>query len=204
MKRRLFTLALFLLLGAVLNVAVAWSALLVWPPSLHPNNSEILPTSATCEIVSSYFQVHKIEDCICYGDHEWRIGWSLIYAACGVDEDDPGQFLVVETLMAGWPVFSMVGRHYWEIDHLTYENTLMVPDWIRERVSRLLVYFPLRPIWPGFIINTAFYTAILWLLNPGPFAFRRHIRCKRGHCIKCGYDLSHADHAACPECGAGA
>ena len=42
----------------------------------------------------------------------------------------------------------------------------------------------------------------LWPLIGGPFALRRLIRRKRGHCITCGYDLGHADHEACPECGA--
>ncbi|MCH7849745.1 MAG: hypothetical protein IIB53_15465 [Planctomycetes bacterium] len=60
------------------------------------------------------------------------------------------------------------------------------------------------PIWPGFGINTLFYATILWLLSFGPFTARRFIRNKRGHCIKCGYDLGHADHRACPECGAAA
>ncbi|MEE9296196.1 MAG: hypothetical protein V3W34_14715 [Phycisphaerae bacterium] len=61
---------------------------------------------------------------------------------------------------------------------------------------------PFIPVLPGFAINTLFYAAILWLVIPGPFALRRLIRRKRGHCIKCGYDLRHADHEACPECGA--
>ncbi len=53
---------------------------------------------------------------------------------------------------------------------------------------------PLAIIVPGFAANTLFYAA--------PFATRRLIRRKRGHCIKCGYDIRHADHDACPECGA--
>ena len=61
---------------------------------------------------------------------------------------------------------------------------------------------PLRPIWLGFTINTLFYAAVLWLLIPGPFALRRLIRRKRGFCPDCGYDLRHADHDTCPECGA--
>ena len=60
------------------------------------------------------------------------------------------------------------------------------------------------PIWPGFAINTVFYAAILWLVIGGPFALRRHLRRKRGHCMRCGYDLGHADHRACSECGAAA
>ncbi len=61
---------------------------------------------------------------------------------------------------------------------------------------------PLRPIWPGFAINTIFYAAILWLLTLGPFNARRFIRRKRGLCINCGYDLRGAEHEVCPECGA--
>ncbi len=74
------------------------------------------------------------------------------------------------------------------------------PTWLGGSSFRLL---PLRPIWPGFAFNTLFYAALLWLLIPVPFALRRHIRRKRGLCVACGYDLRHANHDACPECGAG-
>ena len=59
---------------------------------------------------------------------------------------------------------------------------------------------PTRPIWLGFILNTIFYAAILWLPFV-PFKLRRTIRCKRGLCIQCGYDLRGTDHNVCPECG---
>ena len=62
----------------------------------------------------------------------------------------------------------------------------------------------MRIVWFGFVVNTLFYAAIMWLLILGAFALRRHLRRKRGLCVNCGYDLRHADHAACPECGAGA
>ena len=55
-------------------------------------------------------------------------------------------------------------------------------------------------MWPGFAINTVFYAVILWLPF-APFQLRRYMRVKRGLCIKCAYDLRHADHSACPECG---
>ncbi len=60
---------------------------------------------------------------------------------------------------------------------------------------------PLRPIWPSFAINIFFYSIMLWLLIPGPFALRRLIRQRRGLCPACGYDLRHGEHEACPECG---
>ena len=61
---------------------------------------------------------------------------------------------------------------------------------------------PLDPVWPGFAINIISYAVTLWLLALGPFTTRRMIRRKRGHCIRCGYDLRGAEHEVCPECGA--
>ncbi len=60
----------------------------------------------------------------------------------------------------------------------------------------------MRIVWFGFVVNTLFYAAIMWLLILGAFALRRVSRRKRGLCVACGYDLRHADHEACPECGA--
>ncbi len=105
----------------------------------------------------------------------------------------------------GWPARSFVGRHYdLRADGIswTYESAIGLPDWII-RLTRGGSRFdlPFKPIWPGFVINTVFYAAILWLLTFGPFAARRIIRSKRGRCIKCGYDLRGAEHEVCPECG---
>ena len=78
-----------------------------------------------------------------------------------------------------------------------YKTTKL--NWIHVQQDRLL---PLRPIWPGFAINTVFYASILWLFTLGPFTARRMIRRKRGLCTKCGYDLRNVEHEKCPECGA--
>ena len=83
----------------------------------------------------------------------------------------------------------------------TYTNAIAPPEQLVSSAHWPPAILPLRPIWPGFTINTPFYAAILWLLIPGPFALRRVIRRKRGLCVACNYDLRHADHDACPECG---
>ena len=73
---------------------------------------------------------------------------------------------------------------------------------VREARYRVL---PLRPIWPGFAINTIFYAALLWMLWLSPFVVRRVVRRRRGRCINCGYDLrgtSGGGGEVCPECGA--
>ena len=58
---------------------------------------------------------------------------------------------------------------------------------------------PLRPIWPGFGVNTLFYAAVLWLLIPGSFVLRRFIRVSRGLCPACAYPMG--ESAVCSECG---
>ena len=61
---------------------------------------------------------------------------------------------------------------------------------------------PLRPLWPGFALNTLIYAALAWGLWQLPFAARRRRRKKRNQCLACGYSRAGlAEGAACPECG---
>lgn len=62
-----------------------------------------------------------------------------------------------------------------------------------------------RPVWPGFLVNTAFYGAVLaslfWALVI-PRRFVREVgRMRRGCCVSCGYDLGYDFVPGCPECG---
>jgi hypothetical protein len=74
--------------------------------------------------------------------------------------------------------------------------------------ARLYPILPMAPLWPGLLINTAFYGTILWLLwltiSRGPGMLRRGSRRRRGLCVRCGYDLRGGMNGApCPECGTG-
>jgi hypothetical protein len=68
------------------------------------------------------------------------------------------------------------------------------------------VLLPVRPLFPGFAINTIFYAAVLWMLFAVPGAVRRRVRRTRGQCASCGYSLRGHGHddpgGKCPECGA--
>ncbi len=105
----------------------------------------------------------------------------------------------------GWP-----SRSLWCIYHLDHHgdgwttNSSLGGLVLKRQGGRFFDFRagPLRPVFPGFLINTLFYTVILWLLWSAPFATRRLIRKRRGRCPRCGYDLRHAVHDACPECGA--
>ncbi len=66
-----------------------------------------------------------------------------------------------------------------------------------------LVDLPLRPLFPGFYLDTALYASLWWaVLFWRPLRRRRRIA--RGQCPACAYSLAGlpAGVATCPECGA--
>jgi len=60
---------------------------------------------------------------------------------------------------------------------------------------------PCRVLPVGFAVNTALYGAAWFGLLFVPGFARRARRRHRGLCPDCAYDLSHAEHRRCPECG---
>lgn len=62
-------------------------------------------------------------------------------------------------------------------------------------------FLPLIPIWKGFGIDTAVYSAgwVLVLIVPG--VIRSGVRRWRGRCPRCGYDLKREFESGCSECG---
>lgn len=65
------------------------------------------------------------------------------------------------------------------------------------------VVLSIHPLWPGFIVNTFFWSSVLFALINTPRwivkAIRNHRRARRGACLRCGYTL--AGLPKCPECG---
>ncbi len=124
----------------------------------------------------------------------------------------PERMLVANRHRYGWPTLAIETRH-WD----AYLDTALG---IRDEDPRyeLSVFStgvrvgsgprraPLRPVWPGFLINTLLYAGAAWLLLALPEGWRiargRSVwqRRRRGLCPACGYDLSGL--TACPECGA--
>ena len=82
---------------------------------------------------------------------------------------------------------------------------LRIPRWAtRDPLADPLSFLPLRPIFPGFLLNTLFYAVVVGAILALPLTFiplRRRLRARRGRCPKCNYDLAGLE-GPCPECGA--
>ncbi|MBY0263394.1 MAG: hypothetical protein K2Q20_13685 [Phycisphaerales bacterium] len=63
------------------------------------------------------------------------------------------------------------------------------------------VLIPMRPLWPGFVLNTLFYNAALVAGVLALSRLRAARRRARNRCSACGYSRSGLSDSPCPECG---
>ncbi len=228
MKRWTIRVVLFLLLGAIVNVAVAWGCALsvdlgvytavrfgartvaafhrdlretdfdgwklmrraapggrvvaVVPEKASAPRGSANPDDVPADAASAYRRLCKYTD--------RPVNWP------------PGSWKSLVDQSRGWPMLAMCCQYEYNsyIPGTTFVvNGIEIDD--GQTVIGEAIVLPLRPIWPGFAINTILYAAALWTLTLGPFTARRAIRRKRGWCLKCGYDLRGEFSAGCSECG---
>ncbi|MCH8824059.1 MAG: hypothetical protein IH984_11190 [Planctomycetes bacterium] len=213
MKRFVFKLAIFLLLGAIVNVVVAWGCAL-WSKPYAKESAVVLasddsgfPFYYVTEYKSFGAKVNTVHGSA--GEHFFGIPESpylFDLLPRWIDQTDFRKFRINTFDARGWPMQSLWSA----LEDYNYVNSpeCQVHGGLRVGQSQVEagwrqvpLTIPLRPIWPGFAINTIFYAVFLWLLTFGPFTARRVIRRKRGLCIKCGYDLQGNSEGGCPECG---
>ena len=206
MKRRLLLVAIFLLAGAVVNVAVAWGCA-VWSP--RDVSGGVKPICLDGWPEDSLWLVEQMPVA---EPGRWTTPWGRKRSGIGVEEEIVSLKYVpaghanlppfgtnysrfVRRCCAGLPLLSLEGFRAsgWV---QASQGALSAPRWLRPVSMRLL---PLRPIWPGFAVNTLLYAVVLWLLSGGPFVLRRFIRVKRGLCSACAYP--HGESDVCSECG---
>ena len=161
MKRRLTKLALFLVFGAVVNLAVAW--VIAWrtgPILLYAGHTvEIEPSS-----VASLWK------------HHTRAGWpelpgsstlqkvygrsELIIHAPRPDPSADWTSMSVTRYEVGLPMRSVASISIsWSVAGNT--GTEIKDGW---KMGAPFPIVPYMPHWPGFAVNTVFYAPILWLL----------------------------------------
>ena len=198
----------FLLLGAIVNVAVAWGCVLTLPPQWngyagYTSERVLLRTETVAQLDDVYANASIFAEGQ-YGRAHSRFGWTRVAATWS--DDEGWHYVDVGAVFAGWPRPSVQGcsvsdQRPGSSDALSHRGLIRVPEWVRNLGNRRRVEFiPISPIWPGFAINTVFYAAILWLLFAAPGRVRRWRRIRRGLCAKCAYPVGTSE--VCTECGA--
>ena len=207
MRRRVLTILALLVAGAVVNVAVAWGCAIPTLGQTSPMDRSPVNLSWTVEaetnLESWYIRTRtrfgaRRAEAINFAmfptppvqvPSDTLPPWSQIKQLPKIEHHMSSKIYVDAAY--GWPCLCL-----WEPRARGggFEMAAGPKLW-RWRV-------PVLPIWRGFAANMLFYAAILWLLIGGPFALRRIIRRRRGLCPACGYDVKHAEHESCPECGA--
>ncbi|MCH8824252.1 MAG: hypothetical protein IH984_12205 [Planctomycetes bacterium] len=198
MKRRLFKLVLFFLLGAIVNVAVAWgsSVFIGFEETINYIRAHRRSPVSTWNIETfhrisafrvKWFRSRKLTPKVYYsvGPLPEDLVPTWIRYDPELNENRRMEFWDAEA--RGWPLlvlWSKAATWYEALDGTSHR--LPIEGGIELSLSPFAgsmaiipKVLPLRPIWPGFAINTIFYAAIVWLMWLSPFAARRIIRHKR-------------------------
>ena len=224
MKRRLLTIIVFLLIGAVANVAVAWACALWLSPRYEDEQGSALRQYGPEHQPIRKWEVRRFS----------RAGGTLIVSFRDRNSDpSPETDEAPSLLLPNWAdlpaephfIYHSTSEH---LEHLVFDarGWPLISLWCRRELvglpdqltaveggiktglpafqhGPLQVFFrpalPLRPIWRNFAANTVFYALILWLAIRGPFVLRRQVRQRRGRCPNCGYPVGTS--AVCTECG---
>ncbi len=224
-RKRVLVILGCLVVGVVVNVLVAWGCALRikstwsttepnspfrfvhqdWPmpvPANWPPDPDFVTKNggsglSGLHLTTDTYEVSKIE----YFASVNKAGWPVVAMRWDVlTELDYPQRQVRYLLndgtwrglwLGGMPVSA---RLHWDYQRYRLATTI--------QGSREGVPVPLRPLWPGFAVNTAIYGAFAWFVMFAPGVARRARRLKREACVKCGYDLrGGVAGGMCPECG---
>ena len=236
MKRRIFKLLLFLLLGAIINIAVAWGCAGCLDPSREFSNPSSTGYSSRYGPCWRYNEWHQPGGARLIAEEQtgyWNAGaqtppyvsseseafvpdWSVL-SSIPAEEPYPNTGRDWIDDVHGWPCYALrstFGPFHGFVNRIDVADGIPLAGYTRPFIvwwsshqmggmhSRSLPEprsLPLRPLWPGFAINTIFYAAIVWILVAVAEGVCRRQRIKRGLCPACAYPVGASD--ICTECG---
>lgn len=205
----------FLLAGAVVNVAVAWG--FTFRRQSLQKAIPIAPNASMLSIdwnMEPYSNDSWVESHRC-SNHEIHTRMSVSRTGLAVDQfeasvlrfqgSSPFATTIAERVTSGWPQLALTGGRWWVYACNPTTNsealagvtpiTALIP-----RIQQLERVLPIQPTWPGFAINTIFYAGVLWLLFASFGRVRRWRHIKRGLCPACAYPVGESE--VCTECKA--
>ncbi|HWB19252.1 MAG TPA: hypothetical protein VG711_03045 [Phycisphaerales bacterium] len=217
LRRTIFKLTLLLIIGAIINIAVAWGFCAFGEMGLlseyYSTSDEELSWLAGAGLQygmdreAQFIQNSTYLQMTATG---MQIKWvKLTYVPDTFINMGPlpSNFLGLR-LQVGWPIYSLSGVKLNLKDTpsflLTqnglphdqdYKNVGII-DLPGKFTGRML---PWHPIYLGFIVNTLFYALIVWLMIYVPRSMFRERRWRRGLCPDCGYPIGSSP--TCTECG---
>lgn len=160
---------IFLILGVVVNDLVAWACGFL-PGAL------ISDEATSCSVAAFVDRLCQEQLTNCEELKRNREEYaSLGYAAAVYSRTDKsGQFAATLTyLRVGLPFASMDGAAFWQARSGPRRYAIASPI---ESRSGFFDFLPLRPVWPGFAINTLLYAFLIWLMARRLRALGRRLR----------------------------
>ncbi len=215
---------MFLLLGAIVNVAVAWGfasradfdfndaadvtcrwglGTEVWYYLVEESGYSAVLGLAAFSVVYEHLGPERFVDL--KSPHEAKLALQTVaphwvVSAFPTVTDSSGRYREeFEVFMAsGWPCRS----HWCGIDwgKTGWTTTLATGGLAVPAGNGRQCTLPFIPVWRGAILNSAFYASLLYVLFFGGQALRRWRRVRRGLCPACAYPIGTS--AVCTECGA--
>ena len=200
MKRRVAFILVLLALGVLLNIAIAWLVADVADPEFEISDFVIEPSRDSWAVMATRgFGYLDVAAMITLRSPELEVTddriprWSRIRNLPSYREGDP--MPIMHDLAFGWPALSM----WYSVDVARAPDSGSVIS--RTTAGAFSEFeYPLRVLWPGFALNSAFYAGVLALLILGQRGLRRDWRRRHGRCPLCGYPQGAS--ARCSECGA--
>lgn len=198
-KTRAFRLLALLIAGAVVNIAVAWGAMLLDPPP-HPQSSAYSRPALRdpASILQRVFPQLNTTGRVCTGNTYHGAGWRELFASCQ-DELAVNIIAQVRIHQAGWPLSVVQGRIEEHGGSTRRVGFIAVPGASANPLSVRHKHLPTIPVWPGFTINTIVYAAVLWVVWFTPGMAKRYFRERCGLCPACAYPIGASP--VCTECG---
>lgn len=225
-RRALLHVIGWLLLGACINVAVAWWLgwrVLFQPGSLRHTEvpmepGEFVPQEFPNELIGpaglSLTRMRQLgADTMVVQKGPWtmrRADWPVVpldglwpnwgpLAGRDPREVYESMTMPIGHTARGWPMLSMWCA-FEQGTHGPVQGGIHLGQ--RQTPETFIVtdlVLPMRPIFSGFALNALVYAAAAWLLFALPFAWRRRRRIRRGLCGACAYPFGASP--VCTECG---